>query len=83
MNRVLLEESLFALSYLPEEVIGPRQQSAIGALHRELRKPDPEPVGWAVLDDTGVIYTHRHRDKAEEWLNRGVPGRSVKPVYLS
>lgn len=41
-----------------------------------------EPIGWAVLDETGVIYIHRHREKAEEWLNRGVPGRRVEPVYL-
>lgn len=51
---------------------------AVEALVNETR----EPVGWAVFQGDELLFLHKDKAQAEDWLNRGVSGRTLNPVYL-
>ena len=82
MNRELIENALIALRDTPEQFRTRLQCQIIAALHAELNKPDPEPVGWMVFQGDELLFLHKDKAQAEDWLNRGVSGRTLNPVYL-
>jgi len=57
-----------------------KYQPMIAEIEAALAQP---PVGYAILDADGkVIGVERHAIDAGYWLRRGIPGRTVKPLYL-
>lgn len=66
-------------AYYPREESPHRALRFARAIEAEAKGPQ---VGWAVVDPTGVIFVSIHRGLAEVWLQRGIPDREVRPLFL-
>jgi len=66
-------------SFFPKEQHPLQAINFARAIEAEAKGPQ---AGWAVVDPTGVIFVSIHRELAEVWLQRGIPGREVRPIFL-
>ncbi len=78
MSRELLKQAIEAINYLSEQARDGTKIFVVMDIEKELAKPEPEPVAWALLENGKITYTATNQDMVE----RAGFGKTI-PLYTS